>query len=341
MEVYELIKVENLVKTYESKNNRVEAIKGISLNVEKGEIFGIIGLSGAGKSSLVKIISTVERATSGDIYINDTKMDFNKPNDILKIRKSIGMIFQHFNLLMNRTVYENIAFPLEILKQSKKDIDKRVNELLELVGLTDKKDEYPSDLSGGQKQRVGIARALAKDPEILICDEATSALDPVTTAQVLDLLKEINQKFNITILMITHEMEVIKEMCSKVAVLENGKLIEQNDVVSVFVKPETETSKIFFENVTLNTDNKVYKKIFSKNTFIVKVTFIGSDSVEPFINNAIKKFDVDIAILAGNIQEINNTIIGMLVIEIDGNKKQIDDTLKFFDEQKLIVEVMQ
>lgn len=332
-----MIKVRNLVKVYETSDNKVEALNGIDLDVLKGEIFGVIGLSGAGKSSLVRCISSIEKPTKGEIFINGVDISKLSGKDLRESRKKIGMVFQHFNLYMNRTVFENIAFPLEISNVDKGVIKKRVHELLEIVGLSDKKDVYPHMLSGGQKQRVGIARALAPNPDILICDEATSALDPVTTKSILDLIKEINNKLDITVLVITHEMNVIKEICNKVAILESGKIIEEGSVIDIFVSPKTNTAKTFFGDPNLKLSNHAYRKVLEKHRTLYKINFIGDNSVDAYISSAIKKFNIDIAILAGNIQEINDTLIGSLVIDID-SKEDIGEVIEYFKNQNLIVE---
>lgn len=335
-----MIKVEDLVKTYFQKEGKVEALKGVNISVNEGVIFGVIGLSGAGKSSLVRCISSLENPTSGKIIIDDKDISKLSKNDLRNAQKKIGLVFQHFNLLKNSTVYENIAFPLTLSKNSKEYIKKRVGELLEMVDLKDKANAYPDMLSGGQKQRVGIARALANEPKILLCDEATSALDPQTTKSILKLLKEINKKLNITILVITHEMEVIKEICNYVAILEDGKIIEEGSVVDVFVTQKTRTAKSFFGDKDLELGNHIYKKVFDKGNTILKVVFIGETSINPFISTVIKNFDVDIAILAGNIQDISGTIIGTLVIEIRGTEKSVKDSIQYLVSEKLVVEVM-
>jgi len=335
-----LIQVQNLVKTYTVNNLNVEALRGINLEISKGEIFGVIGLSGAGKSSLVRCISSIERPTKGSIIIDGIDITALSEKELIKERRRIGMVFQHFNLMENRTVFENIAFGLEITKQQRAVINERVNELMEIVGLSDKKYSYPSMLSGGQKQRVGIARALSNNPSILICDEATSALDPVTTKSILDLLKEINKKLDLTILIITHEMEVIKSICDKVSVIEDGLLIETGDIVDIFVKPKTETARYFFEDKNLRLSHSVYEKILTSNNKVVKVNFIGDTSVSPYISYCVKTYGVDIAILAGNIQEINLTIVGTLIIEIIGNEQDTKKVLDYFHEENLIVEAI-
>lgn len=242
-----IIRVENISKTFKAKNGQVEAVKNISFSIEKGDIFGIIGLSGAGKSTLVRCLNLLEKPNEGSIYIDGKNLMKLSQKELRKERQDIGMIFQHFNLLMQRNVVDNICFPLEIAGVKRKEAKKRALELLETVGLSDKAKAYPAQLSGGQKQRVAIARVLANNPKILLCDEATSALDPKTTKSILKLLKEINQEYGITIVVITHEMAVIKEICSKVAVLDQGYLVEQGTVEDVFTAPKSaEARKLIF-----------------------------------------------------------------------------------------------
>jgi ABC transporter. len=238
-----LILIKNLTKVYRTENESITALKNINLEINDGEIFGIMGLSGAGKSSLIRCINRLEEPTEGTIEINGQDIMSLNNKELREMRKKIGMIFQHFNLLSNKTVYENIAFPMEISGVSKDVIDKRIKELLDMVGLADKKDSYPSQLSGGQKQRVGIARALANGPTLLLSDEATSALDPQTTSQILSLLKEINKRLNLTIIVITHQMDVIKEICDRVAVLNAGELVEVGNVVDIFSQPSSQITK--------------------------------------------------------------------------------------------------
>ena len=335
-----MIEVRNLVKTYTDGSLKVEALKGIDMKISKGEIFGVIGLSGAGKSSLVRCISSIERPTEGTIIIDGVDITALSEKELIIERRKIGMVFQLFNLMENRTVFENIAFGLEIMKYDRAFIKERVTELMELVGLSERKDSYPAMLSGGQKQRVGIARALSNHPKILICDEATSALDPVTTKSILDLLKEINKTLNLTILIITHEMEVIKSICDKVSVIENGLIIETGSVIDVFVNPKTETAKYFFEDKNLRLSHSVYEKILLSDNKVVKVNFIGDTSVNPYISYCVKNYDVNIAILAGNIQEVNQTIIGTLIVEIIGSQEETEKAISYFNEENLIVEVI-
>lgn len=248
-----MIRIEKVSKVFRNKISRkkyseLQALRDVSLDVKKGDIFGVIGLSGAGKSTLVRCINCLEEPTEGEIYIDGKAMTTLSNKELRKTRQNIGMIFQHFNLLMNSTVADNIAFPLKISGYPKGEVEQRVDDLLDVVGLSDKKNAYPSQLSGGQKQRVGIARALANDPDILLSDEATSALDPITTEQILDLLLDINGKYGITIVVITHEMDVIRKVCNKVAVMEDGYPVEVGDVLKVFNAPKSKTAKSFLES---------------------------------------------------------------------------------------------
>ncbi len=240
-----MIRIEGLCKVFNAENGNVEALKDINLTIERGYIYGIIGLSGAGKSTLVRCLNRLEEPTKGKIYIENQDILELDSSELLKLRRKIGMIFQHFNLLSRSNCYKNIAFPLEISNHDKVYIEKRVHELLELVDLKDKKSAFPSQLSGGQKQRVAIARALATKPHILLCDEATSALDPATTKSILQLIKSINKELNITVVVITHQMEVIKEICNKVAVMSGGSIVEEGDTYKVFSNPEHQVTKNF------------------------------------------------------------------------------------------------
>ncbi|GAA0781109.1 methionine ABC transporter ATP-binding protein [Hathewaya limosa] len=266
-----MIQIKKLSKVYTHKNTSIEALKNINLHIKEGDIFGIMGLSGAGKSSLLRCINALESPTSGEILIKNLYeestdyFDINKlpKKNLRSVRKKIGMIFQHFNLLMNSTIYENIAFPLKLSKLSKKDIENKVLGLLDLVNLKDKKDMYPSNLSGGEKQRVGIARALANNPKILLCDEATSALDPITTDSIIKLLKKINKELNITIIVITHEMDVIEKLCNKIAVLESGIIAEDGYVSDVFTNPKSKTSKHFLITCQTKNNNIQNSKLYS------------------------------------------------------------------------------
>ena len=341
-----MIEINNLSKVYNSNGQHVEALKDINLTINKGDIYGIIGLSGAGKSSLVRCINLLETPTTGEILISDL-LEKDKYIDITKIskkdlreaRKKIGMIFQHFNLLMNSTVYENIAFPLKLSKKSKDEIDKKVNELLEVVGLSDKKNVYPAQLSGGQKQRVGIARALANDPQIILCDEATSALDPTTTESILSLIKDINKKYNITVVVITHEMDVIKKLCNKVAVLEKGIIVEQGNVIDIFSNPKTKTSREFLKDMVLDAPLDV-KENLKNNEKLLRLFFRGNQTNEPIVSRLSRTFNLDVSIIAGNIETIQEVQLGNLIIKVSGDSEKISNAIKYLDEIQLKVEVI-
>lgn len=335
-----MIVIKNLNKVYKTNNTEVVALKNINLTINDGEIYGIMGLSGAGKSSLIRCINMLEKPTSGSIRINNIEMTSLKQQELRSMRKKIGMIFQHFNLLTNSTVYENIAFPLKIAKTNKHDIEKRVNELLEVVELEDKKDAYPSQLSGGQKQRVGIARALANKPNIILSDEATSALDPKTTDSILSLLKNINKEYGITIVVITHEMAVIRNVCNKVAVLENGEIIEEGNVLDIFSNPSTKTSKRFLKDMIAYLPHDVLIDDNNPNEEILRLSFIGKSSNEPLISHMIKKFDVDVNIISGNIERIQESNIGNLLIKLTGESDAIKNSINFLSENGLRIEVL-
>lgn len=252
------IRIENLYKTFRTKKEENKVLNGVNLEIEKGDIFGVVGFSGAGKSTLVRCINRLEEPDSGKIWIGDTEITALSKKELEDRRRKIGMVFQQFNLFDSKTVFQNIAYPLTLEKVSRSEIEQRVDKLLELVGLSDKKNSYPGALSGGQKQRVGIARALANNPDVLLSDEATSALDPQSTLSILDLLSKINQELGLTILMITHELEAAKRVCNKVAVLENGVITEQGNTRDIFLNPESSTGKIFLE---------VYKEFRKNDTF--------------------------------------------------------------------------
>ncbi len=278
-----IIRVENISRTFQANNGQVEAVKNISFSIEKGDIFGIIGLSGAGKSTLVRCLNLLEKPNEGNIYVDGKNLMELSPKELRKERQDIGMIFQHFNLLMQRTVLDNICFPLEIAGVSRREARKRAAELLETVGLSEKAKAYPAQLSGGQKQRVAIARVLANNPKILLCDEATSALDPQTTKSILKLLKEINQKYGITIVVITHEMAVIQEICSKVAVLDHGSMVEEGTVEELFRAPKTEEAKKLILNEVVHITEM-------KGERMIRVTFGGKSAFEPLIGNVILEY---------------------------------------------------
>lgn len=337
-----MIRIEHLTKTFGNTQDQVHALSDVNLTIEKGDIFGIIGLSGAGKSTLVRCINRLEEPTGGEIYIEDVAMTKLDENSLREKRKEIGMIFQHFNLLMNSTVEENIAFPLKLSNYPKEKIKSRVNELLEVVGLSEKRKAYPATLSGGQKQRVGIARALANDPKILLSDEATSALDPITTEAILQLLKEINQKYGITVVVITHEMEVIKKICNKVAVMENGTPVEVGSVLDVFSDPKSDTAKNFLENDLFHLSKKVQAEAPASdaNESLLKISFRGDTADEPILSNIIKNYKVEISILGGNIEEIQEVNLGYLVMKIHGEKEELERVYEYLNLKNLRWEVL-
>lgn len=337
-----MIRIEHLTKTFAGGESTVHALSDVNLKMEKGDIFGIIGLSGAGKSTLVRCINRLEEPTGGEIYIEDIAMTKLTEVELRKKRKEIGMIFQHFNLLMNSTVEENIAFPLKMNNYPKAKIKERVKELLEVVGLTEKRKAYPATLSGGQKQRVGIARALANDPKILLSDEATSALDPITTEAILQLLKEINQKFGITIVVITHEMDVIKKICNKVAVMEHGSPVEVGSVLDVFSNPQSQTAKNFLENDLFHLSKKVQAEAKSSNRIasVLKISFCGKTADEPILSNIIKNHPVEVSIMGGNIEEIQDVNLGYLVVKIQGDKADLERVYQYLSSKNLRWEVL-
>ncbi|HHW03349.1 MAG TPA: methionine ABC transporter ATP-binding protein [Thermoanaerobacterales bacterium] len=342
-----MIFIKNLTKVYHSDSGDVKALDGVNLHIKKGEIFGVIGLSGAGKSTLLRCINMLERPTSGSVEIDGVEMTSLSPNELKEMRKKIGMIFQHFNLLNSRNVRSNVAFPLEIAGVDKKTINKKVEKLLELVGLSDKANSFPSQLSGGQKQRVGIARALANDPKVLLCDEATSALDPQTTLSILNLLKDINKKLGITIVLITHEMNVIKQICHSVAVIEQSRVVEQGSLLEIFSNPKTETAKNFLKSVTLSELPEELKERIRNLDHshlegrIVKIGFFGEVTAEPVISTIVKKFDVDANILYGNIDHIQDTPYGMLVVELRGKNGGAVSAIEYLKALGLKVEVLE
>ncbi|WP_296824970.1 methionine ABC transporter ATP-binding protein [uncultured Megasphaera sp.] len=340
-----MITFENITKTYGGKTH-VQALKGISLTIHDGEIFGIIGKSGAGKSTLVRCINMLEKPTTGKVIIDDKELTTMSDSQLRAERKNIGMIFQHFNLLSSRTVFDNIAFPLELAGASKEVIRSKVDSLLELVGLTDRQFNYPSQLSGGQKQRVGIARALASDPKILLCDEATSALDPQTTKSILELLKDINKRLGITIVIITHEMAVIKEICDRVAVIEGGVIKEQGRVIDVFTNPQSETMKEFVKSVINMELPEGIKKLgvtdqpSPDRDMLVRFRFKGAATNEPLVVNIARKFNLDVSVLYGNIDYIQDVPFGYLIVVIMGDMKAQTEAYSYIKTQPVESEVL-
>ncbi|PAF52185.1 ATP-binding cassette domain-containing protein [Helicobacter sp. 13S00477-4] len=328
-----IITLKDISKTYP---NGFCAIKKLDLEVNAGDIMGIIGYSGAGKSTLIRLINRLEEPTTGYITVDSINMLTLKPKELQKTRQKIGMIFQHFNLLSSRNVFDNISFSLEIAHWKKQDIRKRVLELLEIVGLTEKVNFYPSQLSGGQKQRVAIARALANHPKILLCDEATSALDTKTTKSILKLLKDIQKKFNLTVVLITHQIEVIKEICNKMCVMSDGEIIEKGLVHEVFSNPQNEITKELISYLP-PTDNKHILSSLKDQTNVYEIIFTGENANEPLISDIIKRFDIDANILSGNIEELATESIGHLVIKFTGGQDKIKNSIIYLKEKGLTI----
>jgi D-methionine transport system ATP-binding protein len=338
--MHTMIEFQNLKKVYESGGQQVAALNGIDLKIDKGEIFGVIGFSGAGKSSLIRCVNLLERPTSGKVIVVGHDLTSLSVKEVREIKKNIGMVFQHFNLLNSKTVYANVAMPLTLAKVPKNVIKERVQELLEFVGLADKADYYPDQLSGGQKQRIGIARALATQPSILLCDEATSALDPQTTSSILQLLKKINKEYNITILIITHEMTVIREICDRVAVIEAGKIIEEGTVFDVFSAPKTVTAKNFVSTVMNDQLPDSIKEIIQRNEGMQKVfqiNFVGSSVGQPLLSELAKQFDIHINVLFGNITELQGTPFGNLIVEFQGSDKEVIRALAYINQKNISI----
>lgn len=326
-----IIRVDNINKTFSASNGQVEAVKDISFSIQKGDIFGIIGLSGAGKSTLVRCLNLLEKPNEGNIYIDGKNLMELSAKELRRERQDIGMIFQHFNLLMQRNVLDNICFPLEIAGVGRKEAKKRAYELLETVGLSEKAKAYPAQLSGGQKQRVAIARVLANNPKILLCDEATSALDPQTTKSILNLLKDINKKYGITIVVITHEMAVIQEICSKVAVLDHGRLVEEGTVEELFRAPKTEEAKKLILN-----EFAYIKEMKGKH--LIRVTFDGKSAFEPLIGNVVLEYKTPLNILYANTKTINGNAEGEMILQLPESKEISDRMVIYFKEKGLGVE---
>ena len=324
-----MIKLNNITKIFTLPDKKLTALDNVSLHVPKGQICGVIGASGAGKSTLIRCVNLLERPTHGAVIIDDVDLTQLSDAELVKTRRQIGMIFQHFNLSTSRTVFENVALPLELENKSKAEIQEKTTALLALVGLSDKHNVYPTNLSGGQKQRVAIARALASDPKVLLCDEATSALDPATTQSILKLLKEINRTLGITILLITHEMEVVKRICDQVAVIDKGRLIEQGTVSEIFSNPKTELAQEFISSTFHITLPEEYLENLSdtpkhaKSYPIIKFEFTGRSVDAPLLSQASKKFGVELSILTSQIDYAGGVKFGFTIAEVEGDEDAI------------------
>ena len=335
-----MIEFKDISKHYELKGQTIRALDQINLEIPEGSIFGIIGYSGAGKSTLIRLINLLERPRQGQVIINQKDFTALDARSLRQERANIGMIFQHFNLLQTKTVAANIEIPLKLLGVSKAEREKRLNELLDFIDLKHKKDAFPDELSGGQKQRVGIARALANHPKILLCDEATSALDPQTTKSVLALLKKINQEQEITIVMVTHEMDVIETVCDYVAVMEQGKVIETGSTIDIFSRPQHPTTKNFIQtvlqqqlpvNILNNLENQNHNSIYC-------LQFLGKSAQETVVQAVIKKFDISLNIVFANMTEINGTVIGQMFIQLLGDPAIIQQAIEFLQQNGVEVE---
>ena len=341
-----MIELSQVSKDFRTGQKLVHAVRSVSLSVEKGEIFGIIGFSGAGKSTLVRCINLLERPTSGTVTVDGRVMTGLSAGELRQARKKIGMIFQHFNLMPSRTVYSNVAYPLRGSGLKKAQISEKVHALLDLVGIADKADAYPSQLSGGQKQRVAIARALANDPSVLLCDEATSALDPQTTKSILQLLKKVNQSLGITIVIITHEMAVVREICSRVAVMEHGEVVEQGEVFSVFADPQQAITRSFIR--TTSNLQKI-EELIAENSpvtqlrpgeLIVRLSYIQRNVSEPLISTVSQKFNVTLNIIFADIAIVQDAPIGGTVAVISGDRQQITKAVEYLISKNVGVEVI-
>lgn len=339
-----MIELRHIQKVFHTPKGDIHACQDVNLTIQTGEIFGVIGYSGAGKSTLVRMINQLEKQTSGEVMIDGEDISLLNPKDLRKKRTKMGMIFQHFNLLWSRTVQKNIELPLEIAGVDKEIRKKKTRELIELVGLQGRENAYPSELSGGQKQRVGIARALANDPSILLCDEATSALDPDTTEQILDLLKDINRKLGITIVMITHQMEVVQKICHRVAVMSEGKVVEVGRVKDIFEHPQHTVTKRFVRDISSKIDddkqNENLKKIYP-NGILLRLTFDEDISRQPIVSRVMKETTLDISIVSGNLTNTIDSSFGVLIVNVLGGTKQdYENIIQKFQDYYVIVEVI-
>lgn len=341
-----MIDLQHVSKTFETKQTDVHAVKDVSLHVDAGEIFGIIGFSGAGKSTLIRCINLLERPSKGSVVVDGNDLLKLSDSQLRDVRKKIGMIFQHFNLMRSRTVFQNVAFPLKGSKLSKQEIEAKVLELLKLVDLADKRDAYPSELSGGQKQRVAIARALANDPKVLLCDEATSALDPQTTRSILKLLKEVNQRLHITIVLITHEMAVIKEICDRVAVMENGVIVEMGSIVDIFTHPQSDVTRDFISTTSALT--RIYEMVemnspitqIQPGQWLVHLQYGASNAKEALLSHITRELDVETSIIFGNVEVLHDTPLGDLIVIFSGEEANIRQAIAYAQEQGVKVEVI-
>ena len=332
-----MIRVEHVSKTFQTKNGPFDALKDVSFEIEKGDIYGVIGYSGAGKSTLIRMVNALETPTSGNVWVEEKDIGTLNQKELRNLRKGIGMIFQQFNLLESKTIYDNVAIALKLNGISKKDIEKRVTELLDFVELSDKKYSYPGQLSGGQKQRVGIARALANNPSILLCDEATSALDPKTTDSILELLKKINEMLHITIVIITHEMNVIQKICNKVAVMDYGQVVETGSVIQVFSNPQSDIAKRFVGNLIRDVIPEPLVESIrreTRNSRLLRIKLENTDSTEPLLWEINRRFEVETNILYSTINVIQGIVVGIMLVLFIGTDEEIEKAEQYILESK-------
>ena len=341
-----MITLSSVKKSYKSAEGEVTALKGVDLSIERGEIYGIIGLSGAGKSTLIRCMNMLERPTEGKVIVDGKDLTTLSEADLRKERKGIGMIFQHFNLLSSATVYDNVAFPLRLANADDETIRKKVEPLLALVGLADKAQQYPAQLSGGQKQRVGIARALAAGPKVLLSDEATSALDPQTTKSILQLIADINKKLGLTVVIITHEMQVIKDVCDKVAVIADGVIAEKGSVVDIFTKPQNPITREFVSTLLSNDlpinyrEKELLQEPVEGGELLLRLTFLGERADDPVIADVIRRFPIEVSILYGTLDQIQSLPYGRMIVGVKGEQAEIDRALAYLDTRDLKKEVL-
>ncbi|MGF1732928.1 methionine ABC transporter ATP-binding protein MetN [Photobacterium kasasachensis] len=340
-----MIEINRVNKVFYQGEKEINALRDINLTIEQGTIFGVIGSSGAGKSTLIRCVNLLEKPTNGHVIVDGIDLTQLSNQELTLARRKIGMIFQHFNLLSSRTVFDNIALPLELAGSTKAEIKAKVNELLKLVGLADKSESYPSNLSGGQKQRVAIARALASDPKVLLCDEATSALDPATTQSILELLKEINRKLNLTILLITHEMDVVKSICAEVAIIGDGELVEKGPVGEIFAHPKTELARNFIRSTLDLSIPEDYKSRLVdtriENSYpLVRLEFTGASVDAPLISQVAREFNIDISILSSDMDYAGGVKFGLMLAELFGTKQAAEQAIAFLRDHKVNVEVL-
>lgn len=342
-----MIKLEQISQIYQTPDGEdFEALKNVSLEIKPGEIFGIIGRSGAGKSTLVRCINLLNRPTSGNIIVEGRNLVALSESELREVRRSIGMIFQHFNLLSSRTVFDNVALPLELAGVPRAEIEAKVSPLIDLVGLSEHAGKYPSQLSGGQKQRVGIARALANSPKVLLSDEATSALDPESTKSTLNLLQKINRELGVTVVMITHEMSVVKSICHRVAVMNRGEVVETGRTIDVFASPKHATTKTLIGNVNgRDLPESVKKRVRESKakherdyTHLMRLSFKGSEATQPVISEASRVFNIDFNILRGSIEEIQDETLGSLTVLIETPRENFLKTIDFLRDRHIYVE---